>query len=175
MKKYIMSVVKIEDELISDSQIYVDKIGGDPTHLPPEDIDVIGYFVMQIYNNERISGNKDVLCWQFYQDEFGGPMDVIDIPRDAKLNTSKQIKKRRWIDEYLIKYEEIEENIVNEKEEYISVIGGKPNEFIKEDCENENAQYVGIIYDDLCPYGDLGLGYDYMILAKDSEGSLVVI
>lgn len=97
-------------------------------------------------------------------------MDVLEIPVGAKLNTNKQIRKRRWIDEYVINYQEVEET-----EEYISVIGGKPNEFIQDDCESEDLEYVGIIYDDLCPYGDLGLGYDYALIGKDSNGSLVVI
>lgn len=91
-------------------------------------------------------------------------MDVLEIPVGAKLNTNKQIRKRRWIDEYVINYQEVEET-----EEYISVIGGKPNEFIQDDCESEDLEYVGIIYDDLCPYGDLGLGYYYALIGKDSN------
>lgn len=175
MKKYIMHVKKIENEVVNLLGEGNDKIGGDPTYLPPEDVDIDGYFLMEIYNNKRISGKENVLCWQFYQEEFGGPiMDVIEIPIGAKINKDKKIEKRRWIDEYIIEYEEIEDSIAND-EECISAIGGTPNEFIKEECEYENVEYVGVIYDDLCPYGDLKLGFDGVIIGKDSEGNLVAI
>lgn len=175
LKKYIMEVEKVNAEN-ENSGKGVDKIGGLPTHLPPQDRKIYGYYLMQIYNNERISGRQDVLCWQFYQDEFGGPItDVVEVPVGAKLYEGEQIKKRRWIDEYIIKYYEIEDNQDSDEEEFLSSIGGTPDEYTLEECKDMDMEYVGIIYEDLCPYGDLSFGMQCIILAKDKNGSLCAI
>lgn len=181
MKKYVMSVTKVDNKVIMDKLGDVDKIGGHPTYLPPENTDIFGYFVMELYNKEPIHGREDVLCWQFYQDEFGGPIvNVIAIPKGAKHNIDKKIPIRRWIDEYIINYEEIEEDEsefddVAYYENYISAIGGKTDDDILDDCECAEVEYVGIIFDELCPDNDLNLGYMHTIIGLDSDGNLVAI
>lgn len=56
-----------------EKNIYLDKIGGVPTHKPEKfpiylEDDQYG-FVMQIYcDKEKFSNIEGVLCWQIYQD-----------------------------------------------------------------------------------------------------------
>ena len=63
MKKYIMSLTELDENVICDKREHKDKIGGHPTYLPPGDVEDYDYFVMEIYNRTPIRGNEDILNW----------------------------------------------------------------------------------------------------------------
>lgn len=175
MKAYHMLVRELEE---SDRiKKNLDKIGGYPTHLPPEgtcgDAD---FFLMQIYNDKGIWPYKEgVLCWQFYQgDDFGGYINkVIEVPVGAELNTGKAINKRRWLNEYVIDYaeeeEEVDESLPEDEylEEYCydpditifftSKVGGYCNKIDREEYEKDGFEYVAYLTDALCD-GEVNLG-----------------
>ena len=182
MNSYLMTVEKIDEKIGKKIDGNLDKIGGNPTYMPP-DLEEVNdeYYFMEIFNTERIGGKEDILCWQFYQDmEFGGIISkVVAIPLGSELYSENIIKKRRWLDEYYIHYKDIE--IYNEEDTYVSMLGGipmdegKPDEYILQECEDRNLRYTGIIFEDLCPYNDLNFGSQFYILGMDEEGNLVAI
>lgn len=152
------------------------KIGGKPTYVPSEESD--GYFLMEIYNIDIIGGREDILCWQIYQDtEFGGEPEVIEITKGAKLYDDNEniVKLRRWITEYDVTY--IEKNWPDEVEGFydddISQIKGNPGEEITEWCDEVGAEYLGVIYEMFCPYGDFSFGSMWMVIGM-VDGTLVV-
>ena len=171
MNGYVLKVKKSEKTIKG-----TDKIGGYPTYMPsnpPQAGPTKGHFVMELYNRDR--DDSDIICWQIYQGEFGGPIsDVIEIHKGASLYNEDDaiIEKRRWIDEYEIIYEKQEDSNVLEG---ISMIGGDPGEEVLEACKEEGIEYVGVIYTDICPFNDLNLGYESAILGKDKTGKLVDI
>lgn len=90
MQQYKINAIQIKNDKIDYSKFAIDKIGGYPTHLPPNDVESYGYFLMQIYNSEIYNGRQDILCWQLYQlTEFGGATEIVEVPVGAKLNTEK--------------------------------------------------------------------------------------
>ena len=171
MKSYVMKVNKVDK-----AKIGVDKIGGNPTYKPtniPEAGAENWHFLMEIYNKDE--NDSDIICWQFYQGEFGGPIsEVIEIHKGAELYNSEtqMIKKRRWIDEYEISYEKMNDDF---EKTGVSMFGGNPGEDVLNDCKEEQLEYIGVIYTDLCPYNDLNFGYESVIIGKNKDGKIVVI
>lgn len=181
MNGYELKAKRIVDRNGNKDKNIIGKIGGNPTYLPDNYKEIEDYFLMEIYNNGVVK-NEDVIGWQIYQDmELGGIItEIIEIKRGAKLNEENVIPTRRWIDEYNIYYEEktwkdyisVEELMGTERK---SMIYGNPGEGIFEECELSKVEYVAIIYDDLCPYGDLSFGYEYFIIGMDNDSKLIVL
>lgn len=165
MKRYILN---IEQDMQNNTDKIIAKIGGMPTYMPDDADNIIDYYVMEIYNSKIIDGNEDILCWQIYQDsEFGGVItEVIEIKKGAKPYVEGSVPLRRWIKEYNVSYEEGEK-------EYKSMIKGNPGEDIMEECASLGINYLGIIYEDLCPYCDLSFGTEHYVLGLEN-GTLVV-
>lgn len=182
MKGYELKIKEIADEKENNDKHIIGKIGGNPTYLPDEYEDIVDYFVMEIYNTEVIKGNEDVIGWQLYQDtEFGGIItEVIEIKKGAQLYKENMVPTRRWINEYLIYCEEKtwEDDIPEDEiweEQLISMIYGNPGKDIFDECEFSELEYLGIIYEDLCPYCDFSFGNEYIILAKSKDGNIIVL
>lgn len=192
MKAYIMTVRDMKDN--DREKKNLDKIGGVPTHLLPlEEYDEEDCFLMQIYNDKGIWPHKEnVLCWQFYQSSFGGNIDkIIEVPVDAELNMENKIRKRRWIGEYVIEYEQVEETIDESlsDEEYEeryyapdtnifcrSKIGGYCDRDDRAEYEMDGCTYVGLLSNFLCPEMELNLGTDKRTIVIDNEtGKLQVV
>lgn len=193
MKGYLMTVEKIDEETSKKISGNFDKIGGNPTYMPPDLKEVeLDYFFMEIYNTEKIGGKKDILCWQFYQDmDMGGIIsNVVPIPVGSELYSGDAIKKRRWLDEYRIHYQEVDiekhfkeesEKNPTEADSFVSMLrgvpledDGKPDESFIQECEYCGLKYMGIILEDLCPYNDLNFGNLYHVIGMDEEGNLKV-
>lgn len=181
----MISVREIEEK--DQGKKNLDKIGGYPTHLPPEGTYEDDYFLMQIYNDKGIWPYKEgVLCWQFYQvEDYGGYIEnVIEVPVGAKLNTGNEIQKREDLGEYVIEYkeeEEIEDETLSD-EEYLdkydnedpysdifcrSKVGGYFGEERKW-YEEEGYEYVAILAGDLCNW-EINLGTDRKIIVKNKK------
>lgn len=188
MKAYMMSVREIKE--YDKEKKHLDKIGGYPTHLPPKGnyIEDEDCFMMQIYNDKE-SGiwpyKEGVLCWQFYQSEFGGPItSIIEVPIGAGLNIENQIEERRWLNEYVIEYQEIEEEIEESLSDddydncilYESKVGGYCTRRDKNCFENAGCEYVAMISDALCPNDELNLGTCMITILRDKKnGKLICV
>lgn len=90
------------------------------------------------------------------------------------------VPTRRWINEYLIYCEEKtwEDDIPEDEiweQQLTSMIYGNPGKEIFDECEFFEAEYVGIIYEDLCPYCDFSFGNEYIILAKSKDGNIIAL
>lgn len=193
MKAYVISVRAIEDN--EKEKKNLDKIGGYPTHLPPEGTCGEGdYFLMQIYNDKGIWPYKEgVLCWQFYQDSHGGYIDkIIEVPEGAEFNTDNKIKKRRWLNEYVIEYEEEEEEVDESlsDDEYCdryygdddndilfrTKVGGFCDRGDRIQLEEDGYEYIALLSNFLCPDMELNLGTDLVTIVKNkSTGKLEIV
>lgn len=124
-----------------------DKIGGFPTYMPdhiPKVSKHSGYFLMEIYNHGF--ADSDILCWQIYSAETTAALisDVIEISKGALLydESSKLIKKRRWLREYPISLEKCDPKLIDDK---TSAIGGKVPKKVKYAFKRKNITYLGTI------------------------------
>lgn len=155
----------------------LDKIGGYPTHLPPmNEYQSSDYFLMQIYNDKNILPYKNgVLCWQFYQDAFGGPIHkVIEVPVGAQLNDGNQIRKRRWIGEYAIEYceKELEEDdteLISSIRKDSNIIKSNSAAYSEELLEEEGYQQIGTFTNTLCPDREMNLGTGFVRLVLNKK------
>ncbi len=149
-----------------------DKIGGYPTYLPdsiPAPDRYRGHFLMEIYNHGL--DDEDIICWQFYQGEFGADIShVIEIRKGALLydDSSKLIEKRRWIHEYPLILEPCETEEAGEDNSRIGgIVAKKMAAFMK----RKRIRYVAVIKNDLCPNNELNTVYD-RIIGFDKNGKM---
>ena len=154
-----------------------DKIGGFPTYLPDE-IPVadgnIGYFLMEIYNHGY--ADPEIICWQLYCMETSAVQisHVVEIRNGAKLydDSSKLIKKRRWLHEFPLILEPCDPKKIDET---ISAIGGKVPKLAKNAFKRKQITYLGAIRDSLVPDNELNIDPDWIIaMGFDKDGKLHV-
>lgn len=62
-----------------------------------------------------------------------------------------------------------------DEEQMFSMIYGNPGDDVLEECEFSDATYVGIIYEDLCPFSDFSFGNEHIILAKTKDEKMILI
>ncbi|MFB0843465.1 hypothetical protein [Paenibacillus oleatilyticus] len=173
-----------------EKNIYLDKIGGVPTHKPekfPIYLEDEKYgFVMQIYcDKEKFPNIEGVLCWQIYQDvnEEDIPI-IIEVPIGAELNTNNEGTPINRLKERIIYYEkglepdvlEIGLGIYSDEEEdkyFSSKIGGA----IPEDYMSPDFEYIGRMYESIYDADDYGLnfGIEGLNLARNRKGKMELI
>lgn len=168
MQDYIMSLGEASENPIKNR----DKIGGFPTYLPesiPKPSRIGGHFLMELYNHGF--GDEDIICWQFYQGEFGGPIsEVIAIKKGALMydDRSKLIWKRRWIHERPIQIEPCEPERANES---VSRIGGTISNEISKELKKKKIKYFGTILENFCSNNELNSGFD-IVIGFDKNGKM---
>ncbi len=168
MQDYVIKIGGASETPIKNT----DKIGGFPTYMPekiPTPTGTSGHFLMEIYNHGFV--NEDIICWQFYQGEFGGPIsEVVEIKKGAALydDKSKLVKKRRWIHEYPILLEPCESV---DAQEGTSRIGGTVPQVAIKDLKKKKIQYLGIILEEFCPDKELNSGFD-IVIGFDKNGKM---
>lgn len=168
MVRYRMEVCAKKQE--KETNLYMDKIGGYPTHLPPMELyQKKDYFLMQIYQASGILPKKEgVLCWQFYQSEFGGFIHkIIEVPIGAKQNEGTQIRKRRWLKEYQILYQKEEWKEEEEIELDSFIINGENNQDFM--LGKSGYRQIGMIANVLCPNRELHFGIEFVRLAINEK------
>lgn len=146
-----------------------DKIGGYPTYLPDEVAeldDSDSYFLMEIYNHGF--ADPDIICWQFYCMEMSAAMikQVREIRKGAKPydDSSKLIRKRRWLHEFPLILESCD---VKKLDEDQSRIGGKVPKKAKNAFKRKQIAYLGVIEEKLVPDKELNITY------YDDDGCIV--
>lgn len=176
-KTYYMKSEK--DIIVTDRRENLGKIGGVPTHKPPyypqyPNGDLMG-FMMEIYYDEyKFPKKEGVLCWQFYQDPMGGPIEeVIEVPIEAQLNVDSEGEKVVDIEECAIVFEEGEEPDIWDLED-INLSRSKIGGAIPEYYTGSDYVYVGTIFEDICDDFDLNFGTVSIDLCFNKEGKLVL-
>lgn len=154
-----------------------DKIGGFPTYLPekiPEASDYGGHFFMEIYN--RGFADPEIICWQFYSQKFACYIsDVIEIRKGAKSydESSKLIKKRRWLHEFPLILEPADPKKLDGT---VSAIGGKIPKLAKNAFKRKKIIYLGCITEKITPTKELYIsGYNedgVLAFGFDAKGAL---
>ncbi len=150
-----------------------DKVGGLPTYLPneiPKPDLYGGHFVIELYNH-GFDEDEDIICWQFYQGEFGSDIShVIEIRKGSPLydDSSKLIEKRRWIHEYPLILEPCE---AEEAGENISRIGGVVAKEMAAFMKRKKIRYVAVIKGNICPNNEFNSIYD-TIIGFDKNGKM---
>lgn len=149
-----------------------DKMGGYPTYLPstiPTSTRYTGHFVMELYNHGF--DDEDIICWQFYQGEFGADISsVIEIRKGAALydDSSKLIEKRRWIHEYPLTLEPCEADQAGENN---SRIGGIVSKKMASFMKRKKIRYIGVLKAGICPNDEFSPIYD-TIIGFDKNGKM---
>ena len=154
-----------------------DKIGGFPTYIP-EEIPVAdgnnGYFLMELYNHGY--ADPEIICWQLYCMEKSAVQisHVIEIRKGAELydDSSKLIKKRRWLHEFPLILEPCDPKTIDET---ISAIGGKVPKLAKNAFKRKQITYLGTIRESLVPDNELNIDPEWIIaFGFDKDGKLHV-
>lgn len=133
-----------------------DKIGGFPTYLPdkiPEASNYGGHFMMEIYNHGF--ADPDIICWQIYSMKVSCYVsDVIEIRKGAKLydESSKLIKKRRWLHEFPLILEPADPKKLDGT---VSAIGGKIPKLAKNTFKRKKITYLGHVTETITPEKEL--------------------
>ena len=154
-----------------------DKIGGFPTYLPekiPEASNYGGHFFMEIYNHGF--ADPEIICWQFYSQKVTCYIsDVIEIRKGAKLydESSKLIKKRRWLHEFPLILEPADPKKLDGT---VSAIGGKIPKLAKNAFKRKKIIYLGCITEKITPTKELYIsGYSedgVLAFGFDAKGAL---
>lgn len=157
-----------------------DKIGGYPTYLPdeiPEADDYGGNFFMEIYNHGFT--DPDIICWQIYSGDMSSGVfsHVIEIHKGAKLydDSSKLIRKRRWLHEFPLIFEPCDPKNLDET---MSRIGGKVPQLAKNALKRKKITYLGVITEKITPEKEIYIsGYNedgIIVFGLDPKGKLYV-
>ena len=160
-----------------------DKIGGFPTYLPdeiPEADHNVGYFLMEIYNHGY--ADPEIICWQVYSAKFSANQisHVIEVRKGAELydESSKLIRKRRWLHEFPLILEPCDPKQINED---TSAIGGKVPKLAKNAFKRKQITYLGTIRGRSIPNNEFEI-YTYadedsgiLAMGFDKDGKLCVV
>lgn len=160
-----------------------DKIGGYPTYLPdeiPEATENGGNFLMELYNHGF--ADPEIICWQVYCARFSANQitHVIEIRKGAKLydDSSKLIRKRRWLREFPLIFEPCDPKQINED---TSAIGGKVPKMAKNAFKRKQITYLGTILGKSVPNDEFNI-YTYtevdsgiLAMGFDKDGKLCVV
>ena len=175
---YIMRVGEPSDTPVRNQ----DKVGGYPTYMPdhiPEVNTTKGYFLMEIYNHGY--SDPEIICWQVYCMEKSAAYisDVIEIRKGAPLydESSKLIKKRRWLHEFPLTFEPCDPKQIDER---TSAIGGAVPKLARNAFKRKKITYLGVIRGLSFPNKELEI-YNYteedmgiIAMGFDVKGKLIV-
>lgn len=159
-----------------------DKIGGYPTYLPdviPEADENSGNFLMELYNHGF--ADSEIICWQVYcaKESANQISHVIEIRKGAKLydDSSKLVKKRRWLREFPLVLEPCDSKQIDED---TSAIGGKVPKLAKNAFKRKQINYLGTILGKSVPNNEFNI-YTYteddsgiLAMGFDKDGKLCV-
>ena len=135
---------------------------------------------MELYNHGF--ADPEIICWQVYCARFSANQitHVIEIRKGAKLydDSSKLIRKRRWLREFPLIFEPCDPKQINED---TSAIGGKVPKLAKNAFKRKQITYLGTILGKSVPNDEFNI-YTYtevdsgiLAMGFDKDGKLCVV